>query len=244
MNLPNRILLCLFSAPILMAQHTDGTEYTANVGVTFTEGNSNTEQINVGFEARKTTEKAEISVTAFYDYGRSEEEQNGEEIEVTNLDKGKLEAKGNYILSEDLYAYINFTAEQDEISGIDRRVTGGPGLGHYFRREDSLTLSVEGGAVWVYEERDDMEEDYAAVRFAQNLKWELTEGARLRQDVEIVADVSDEDNYFINAKLIAEASLTAVLGLRMEIRDTYNNQPGSGKEQNDITVLSGVTVNW
>ena len=225
-------------------QETEGVSYSANLGITFTSGNSNTDQVNAGFKAEKITETREYFVEAFYDYGRSEQTQDGEEVRVTNLDKGKIEAKGNVVLSEKSYAYISISAERNEISGIDRRVAAGPGLGHYLQRNDIMTLGVEGGLVWVFEEIDNTSNDYAAFRLAQNLKWALTEGATLRQDFEVIMDVEDEENYFINASIVAEASLTASLGLRTEIRNSYNNQPGSDKEQNDVILRTGISVTW
>jgi putative salt-induced outer membrane protein YdiY len=238
------LLLVSLLPCFLFAQETDGTEFSANVGVTFTSGNSESEQLNLGFDARNVSETTEISAKAFYNYGRSEEVQNGETVEVANLDKGKFETKVNRVLSAKNFASFSFAAEQDNISGIDYRVTTGPGLGAYLRRDDTMTLSVEGGVVWVFEEVDTVSDDYVALRIFQSMTWNISEGAKLSQEVEVVGDVSEPDRYFINAKLIAEASLTARLGLRAEIRDTYNNQPGSGKEKNDITVLSGITVNW
>jgi len=241
-TLISTLLLTLTS--FLFSQETNGASYTANVGVTFTEGNSNTDQINVGFDVQKVTEDAELSLTSFYNYGRSTKTREGEEVNVTNLNKGKAELKGSHVISEDMYAYISLSIEKDDIAGIERRVAAGPGLGHYFRRDDIMTFSVEGGGVWVFEERDDSSDDYAALRIAQNLKWKLSEGAEIRQEIELIADIEEEENYFINAKLLAEATLTASLGLRVEVRDNYNNLPGEGKEQNDVTILSGVTVSW
>jgi putative salt-induced outer membrane protein YdiY len=107
-----------------------------------------------------------------------------------------------------------------------------------------MTFSVEGGGVWVFEEIDDESDDYLALRLAQNLKWVIREGARLRQEIELITDVEDEENYFINASVIAEAALTASLGLRAEARSSYNNQPGRGKEQHDVTLRYGISVNW
>lgn len=244
MNQHFRSILLLFLTSGVLAAEKPQTSYTANAGITFTEGNSDTSQFNLGFEARRVTEETTLSVEATYDYGRSREEQDGDEVEVTNLDKGKFDAKGNRILSDKLYAYLNATVERNEISGLDQRINAGPGIGYYFRRDETMTFSLESGAVWVFEETDGVEDDYGALRIAENLIWEITEGARIRQDFEVVADVSDEENYFFNLRLVAEASLAATLGLRLEVRNEYNNQPGSGKEKNDITLLSGITVTW
>jgi hypothetical protein len=238
------ILFLPFLTSFLHAQNTDGVAYTAHAGITFTQGNSNTDQINVGFTAEKVTETLDFSLVSYYDYGQTEKDRDGEKVEVTNLDKGKLEAKGKAVLSEDNFAYVAISIERDEISGIDRRLAAGPGLGHFFRRDEIMTLSVEGGLVWVFEKVDNSSDDYLGARLAQNLKWVLSEGANLRQEVEWIMDTEDEERYFVNASVIAEASLTATLGLRAEIRNTYNNQPGQGKEQNDITVRSGITVSW
>jgi len=239
-----RLALFLLIPFLLPGQETDGFVYIASFGLTYTSGNSNTERLNFGFDTRKATEDREYQVKATYDYGRSRSSQDDDAEKVTDLDRGKLEAQGNRIFGERTYAYLNLAVERDMVASIDHRINGGPGLGWYAVRDDEKTLNGETGLVWVFDEVDRVTSDYIALRIAQNFNWRVKEGARVWQDFEVVSEANDPENYFINARLGVDAVLNALLGLRLEFRDNYNNIPGDGKVQNDITVVSGVTVKW
>lgn len=227
----------------LQAQETDGFETGLNAGFTLTDGNSDTTNLSLGLETKQITESNEVRLNASYEYGQTTDTaKDGSETDRTHLDRAKLVGQSNWLLSDMAYTFYNFTLEQDQIAKIEYRINTGPGFGYYFLRDDTSILSVESSVVYVFEELNGVSDDYAAFRLAQNFEYKFENNARIWQTVEVVLDISDSDAYFFNAEIGAEASLTEKLALRVVLKDKYDNQPQSGVENNDLTLISGISL--
>lgn len=238
------LLSGLITTLSLPAQETEGFETNVNGGFTLTSGNSETTALSLGVESKNITEQQETLLSASYEYGQTTNtDADGVETDSTNLDRAKLVGQSNWLISEMVYLFYNLTAEKDEIAKIDYRINTGPGLGYYFLRSDTNTLSTESSLVYVMEEQSGVSDNYTAFRVAQNFEHKF-ENARIWQSFEGIFDLSELESYFMNAEIGAEAKLTARLGLRVVLKDKYNNQPESGVENNDLTLISGISVTF
>ncbi|MDF3130027.1 DUF481 domain-containing protein [Kiritimatiellaeota bacterium B1221] len=239
------LLLSLqLSALFVNAQETEGFETDINFGFTLTDGNSDTSLLKAGVESKNIREKQETLLSASYEYGRTKDKlANGEEVETTNLDRGKAVGQSNWLFSEEAYAFYNFTAETDELAKIDYRINNGPGVGYYFLRDDGRLLNTETSVVYVMEDVGGNSDDYAAFRLAQKFEYKFAEnGARVWQTLEGVMNFSDTDNYFMELEVGVEAKLHANLSLRVVLKDKYDNDPEPDVEKNDLTLFSGISV--
>lgn len=238
------LLSGLITTLSLPAQETEGFETDVNAGFTLTSGNSDTTNLVLGVETKNIKENQETLLSASYEYGQTTSTSaDGVETDTTQTDRSKLVGQSNWLFTEMVYVVYNFTAEQDQIAKIDYRINTGPGLGYYFLRSDVSTLSTESSLVYVMEELDGVSDNYTAFRLAQNFEHKF-ENARIWQSFEGIFDLSEFESYFMNAEIGAEANLTARLGLRVVLKDKYNNQPESGVENNDLTLISGVSVTF
>ncbi len=238
------LLLSLqISALFVNAQETEGFETDINFGFTLTDGNSDTSMLKAGVETKNIHEKQETLLSASYEYGRTKDTlADGEEVETTNLDRGKAVGQSNWLFSDEMYAFYNLTAETDELAKIDYRINNGPGVGYYFLRDDNRLLNTETSVVYVLEEVGGNTDDYAAFRLAQKFEYKFSEGARVWQSLEGVVNFSDTDNYFMNVEVGVEANLHANLALRVVLQDKYDNDPEPDVEKNDLTLFSGISV--
>ncbi|MEX2382063.1 MAG: DUF481 domain-containing protein [Opitutales bacterium] len=237
------LFLCFFLAPLLHAQTTEGFETQVDAGFTLTDGNSETTLFTLGADSRNITDDREISLSGNYAYGQTTGRlDDGSQQDTTTLDKAKAALQVNWLLSEKIYSFVNLTAEKDEIAKIDHRIIAGPGVGYYLFRDDTHTLSTEAGIVYIIENTRDENEDYAAARFKQEYRRTFENGSRFWQSVEVLGELAESENYFVNAEVGIESNLNNRIALRLVAKNAYNNQPDSGIERNDLTVISGLSL--
>jgi len=226
----------------LNAQETEGFNTRLNAGFTLTDGNSDSTLLTLGMDTKNVRENREFLASATYKYGRTTVENNdGEDIEKTNVDSAKGKAQGNLLFSEKTYAFLNAAAERDEIADLKYRFLGGPGIGHYLIRNDDTSLSVEAGLVYVAESENGQEEDYPAFRAAQSFEHALSDTARLWQSLEYIPEADDTSVYLLNAEIGAEAKLGEKLALRLVATDKYDSDPAADAEENDLTLVAGLS---
>jgi putative salt-induced outer membrane protein YdiY len=243
MHTPKFLLISFLFAIAAQAQNTEGFETNVDAGFTLTDGNSETTLLTLGAESRNNTDEREFSILANYAYGQTTSTlEDGSKEDTTNLDKAKLAFQANWLLSERAYIFANLTAEKDEIAKIDHRIIAGPGFGYYFLRDETHTLSTETSVVYVIEDTGNDDEDFAAFRFKQEYRRNFENGSRIWQSVELVSEFADTENYFMNAEIGVESTLTSRMALRLVAKNQYNNEPDAGIERNDFTLISGISV--
>lgn len=219
------------------AQTTDkaeaaGWDSTVAAGYNLTDGNSSTELLKLSATTEKKVDKNETRLGAEYSYGESDSEKTE--------DTGKATAKYNRLFTERDYAYGAAEALFDKIADIDYRITVGPGLGHYFIKDETKGLSVEAGPSFVTEEVGGETDDYLALRIAERLDWKLTDASKVWESAEYLPDAANFDKYYVNAEVGAEAALNAKLSLRLVAQDKYNSEPAPEKKSNDVSLTSSL----
>ncbi len=237
MKLKNTItlLVCLALFCGIAIAEEKKMETTVSAGLTFTEGNSDTLQGNAGITTEGEKESlGSFRVGAEANYGEVNDEKN-----VDNL-KGFVNAKKT--LSEKTFAYIDGSAVKDDIAFIDYRATIGPGLGVFLVKNDTIKFCLEGGIAYIWEEVGSMEDDYAALRIAERLDYQISKTAKLWQSAEYIPQTDEPDNYLVNAEIGIEAALNSHLNLRVLVQNKYDNEPAAGLEKSDTTVISGISM--
>lgn len=237
------IILLFFLTPVLHAQNTEGYDTYVDTGFTLTDGNSATTLFTLGAESKNITDNREISLLGTYAYGQTTSTlADGSKQDTTTLDKAKAELQVNWLLSEQAYGLANMTFEKDEIARIDHRIIAGPGLGYYFLRNDTHIFSTEAGIVYVIENTRDDSENYPAIRFKQEYRRKFANGSRIWQSVEVLSELAETENYFLNAEIGVESKLNSRMALRLVAKNAYNNDPEPDIERNDLTIISGLSI--
>jgi putative salt-induced outer membrane protein YdiY len=214
-------------------------ETTVAVGVTLTDGNSETLQANGSIVAEG--EKDGLGSVRFGvegNYG----ETTVDDADETTVENAKAFGNAKKTLTEKTFAYFDASALYDDIALVDYRVTVGPGLGVYLVQDDTTTLSVEAGPSYVWEKVDDVDDDYTAIRAAERFEHALSDTAKIWQSVEYLPQADDFDNYLLNAELGAEAAMNASMNLRVVLQDRYDSEPAAGLEGNDLTLIAGISL--
>lgn len=234
------LVMCVFAAPV----HADDSAASAvdtnaptpwdvlgNAGFTMTSGNSDTMLATASLVGRREWSESRIELGVGGAYG--------EDSNVANVQT--LRGWGQYDkdFSERWYWLGRAELLHDSIAGIDYRLTLSPGIGHWFIKKENTKLSGEAGVSYVREDRDG-ERDYFALRLAERFEHNFNERVRLLQSIEILPQIDDFENYFVNFEITLESDLTEAMSLTLTFLDTYNNIPAAGRERNDIKFIAGL----
>lgn len=228
-----------------------GFETALNVGLSLTDGNSETLTAN-GSLVTEGEKDGLGSVLAGVEanYGENTvvsettDEATGETMRVeeddTTVNNAKAYVNVKKTLSDMTFAYLDGSVLTDDIALIDYRAMTGPGLGAYLIKNDQRTLSLEAGPSYLWEKVSDVSDDYLVLRFAERYVCQATETAKLIQSLEYIPEASDFDSYLLNAEIGLEAAMNDHLSLRVVLQDTYDSTPAAEAERNDLSLIAGI----
>ncbi len=224
-----------------MAQGEDvaGFKKTLSVGVTLTDGNSETMQANVALVTEGEKEGlGSVRAGIEANYGESTVASNTE----TTVENVRAFFGVKKTISPRTFGALNGEILYDDIAQVDYRATLGPGLGVYLIKNDQTGLYVEAGPSYVWEDVAGVSDDYLALRLAQRFDHAMSKTAKVWQSLDYLPRADDFADYLLKAELGVEAALHARMRLRFVLQDQYDSTPGEGLEENDLTLIAGIGV--
>lgn len=209
---------------------------TFTAGLTLTSGNSDTLTATALLGTEKKWDKNEAALGIDGAYGEQDDEKN---VEI-------LHGFGQYnrLFTERLFGLIRVDALHDAIADVEYRVTISPGLGYYFIKTSTNFLRGEIGPGVVFEKVGGETDTYLTMRVAERYEHQLTKTAKLWQFAEYLPEVSDWQNYVINAEIGIDVAISTKWSLRAYIQDTYDNKPAPGRKHNDVKVVAGTAYKF
>lgn len=225
---------------------------TVSIGATLTEGNSDTMAVHGSVIATGEKEGlgsiragvegnyGETTVRETYTDGAGNtRDRERDETNIENL-RGYVNLRKT--LSEMTFVYADSSALYDDIAAVDYRIMAGPGLGMYLLKNERSALSFEAGASYLWEEVDEVSDDYAILRLSERFEHKLSETAHFWQSLEYLPEFSDFDNYLMIGEVGIDAAINAHMSLRLVLQDTYDSTPGAGLKHNDLTLIAAVGI--
>jgi len=209
---------------------------SAALGLTLTRGNSKTLNLSGDFQTARKWEKNELSLGANGGYGENDDKKSEEAL------RGYLQY--NRLFDDHWFGYIRTEGLHDGIADIHWRYSINPGVGYYFIKNKTTSLRAEVGPGYIFERVGNDNNDYATLRLAERLDHKFNDRVKLWQSVEILPEVTDFNNFLLNAELGVEASLTAKLSLRVFVQDTFDNVPAPGRDKNDVKLVTAIAYKF
>jgi putative salt-induced outer membrane protein YdiY len=211
---------------------TNQWETTASIGVTVTQGNSDSVMGAAQVLSQKKWGPNEMRLGADGTYGELEGQKNVEGLHGF--------AQYNRLFTERAFGYLRLDGLHDAIADIEYRFTFSPGAGYYFIKNEQTTLSGEAGPAFIYEKQGGESTGYITARLAERLEHKFNDNVRLWQAIEFLPQVDDLNNFLINAEIGVESKLTPRLSMKVFAIDNYDNEPAPGREENDLKVVTAV----
>jgi putative salt-induced outer membrane protein YdiY len=209
-------------------------------GLNYTDGNTNTTNINFGGKASRDFENNAWLFQADYNYGAASTSAQEPRTENTNNVRGL--ATYRRVLENDWFTGAGTSFAHDEIADLKYRAIVSPSIGKYLVREDDANISLEVGPSYIWEKLGDLNEDYAAARIADRFEYAFTPTAKVYQFFEYLIAFDDASQYIFNAEVGLESALNSYLSLVLTVRDYYINEPAQGRVPNDIMTITALKI--
>jgi putative salt-induced outer membrane protein len=200
-------------------------------------GNSRSKSGSVRFELiNDWPEVDRITFTAGALYNESDGDKTAEAEYLTG--------KYDYFHTPNTYSLYYLGVERDEFAGFDYRLTGRVGLGHQFIKSDHNTLDGEAGFDYVYEEKEPDAEDFPAARLYGKYTHKFSERSSFRQDLEVLENLDETEDYRINTLTALEVALNSHLSFKTALTVKYDHQPVEGNQTLDYFTETALVLNF
>ena len=214
----------------------NGWTNTAALTLSMADGNSDNLNITASYDATLRRDLGEFFFTTTYSYAEADN--------TASADTLNARTQFNKLLSEKTYLGTGLGYLRDDIANIDYRITPAVTLGHYFIKENHLTLSFEVGPGYTFEKVDGITDDYFSIVAGEKLIWEINKRLSLKQSLIGHINPSETEDYNLIADLSLDTDLTKHLAWRIAASWSFDNTPASDSDKDDITLSSGITVKF
>jgi putative salt-induced outer membrane protein YdiY len=246
---PSSTALAADAAPPVI-QTNSPWEGLASVGLTVTRGNSENILFTAAAKMSRKGLQDEISFGADAAYGESTTTSARDKTtllktETTSKNANLIHAffQYNRLFDERLYGYVRLDGLHDDISDISYRITLSPGVGYYFIKTATTRLSVEVGPGVILQRTsgsDPNTDVYAILRVAERFEHKFNDPVKMYQTLEYLPQVDRWGNYLVNFEIGVEASLNKTFSLLTYLQDNYDNEPASGRKNNDLKLVAAL----
>ena len=209
---------------------------SASLGLTVAKGNTDTLLVNSQIASEKITKHNEFTVGLEGGYG----EQNT----VKNIESLHGYGQWNHLFTPRLFSYVRADGLHDGISELDYRYTLSPGIGYYFVKNTNTTFAAEVGPGVVFERLGGIDDTYATLRVGERYEHKFNPRTRFWESIEVLPEVDKWQKYIANAEVGIEAAITKTLSLKTYVQDNYVNRPALDRRNNDIKLVSGISVKF
>lgn len=218
-------------------------EASAELGVLFTTGNTETEslkgKLNVSRDYKKWRHKGVID----YYTAEQEDQATGETIETA--DSLFVSAQSNYKFDAESKSslFVFGSYEEDEYGGFEYQSTLATGYGARYRYSENVYADYEIGPGYAWSKPivdgvPQASDGSAILRLAGNAHWKISESAKFNA---LLSSEIGEDNTKSRAELSVSSNLNSSLALKVSFSATHNSEVANETIEN-LDTESAVTL--
>jgi len=218
----------------------DGWEGAANVGFSYTSGNSNNTTMTTGVRAVKHGINDDLTV-----YARSlwnSTRGNGQIKTTQNAFWGGARYDRN--LDQKMFGFVSYDFESDRPKGLHFRSVVGTGVGHHTIKNEKTQLDILAGGAWNRTWQRGPDTDTPEALAGVTLKHRFNDRLRLQKAFTFFQNATDitEYRYIFDATLSVD--VTKRIGFYFSAGDRYNNDPIRTAKKNDFLFTTGMKWNF
>ncbi len=220
-------------------------KWTGSVGASFTltQGNSETESVNVGISLLRRAEIDRSTFEAAYLFGRQTDPDTDDRS--TTQDKWFAALQYDHFFSQKLYGHATTRVHRDRIADLDLRLTAGLGVGYQWIESPDLNFSTEASLSWLFEDFESGEDDDTIVlRLAYHVDQRFNDRLLVFHDLEALPSVEDFSDVFLTTQAGLRASLTPSMFAETKVVLDYDSTPAPGSEETDLNYLFSLGVTF
>lgn len=213
-----------------------GWSTTAGLTLSLAQGNSDNLFLGLTADSAYRTKAHETFLAANYSYS----ENDGD----TSADSLRASAQHNRFLGDKFFIGAGVGYFRDDVADVGYRITPTTSLGYYLIKNDEVTLSLEAGPSFTFEEVGGISDDFFSITAAQRFTWEMSDRMTISQNLAAIIDPSDSDNYILTANANLDTDITPNIAWRIAASWTFDNTPAAGRQEDDSTLTTGLAVKF
>lgn len=213
-----------------------GWSNTAAAGLALTRGNSDTLLFSVDYASAFRGDEHEIFLNAGGGYGEIDSNTTAENVRAS--------AQYNRLLTDLVFAGVGASYLYDDIAEVNYRVSPFASLGVYVVKSDNVSLSLEAGPSYVWEEVGGVAADYMAVQAAEKLTIAFSDTVSLNHALVYSAELEDFNNYTLTGSASLDVDFTENLSFRTGLSVVYDSTPAAGLDSTDTVLSAGIAVRF
>lgn len=225
----------LFRGPFI-----DGWEGNANVGFSYTSGNSNYTTMSTGLRAVKSGGDDNLTV-----YARSlwySNRNSGRMITTQNAFWGGVRYDRN--LNRKNFGFVSFDFERDRPRSLNFRSVVGGGFGMHLIKKERTELDVLIGGGWNRTWQTGANTDTPEALAGSTFKHRFHEKLRLQNSITFFQNVTDREEYRFIFDSTLSVDVTKRVGVFITVGDRFNNDPIRSAKKNDFLFTTGMKWNF
>lgn len=220
---------------------TEGWDGSANVGFSFTSGNSRTTTFTAGVRAEKSSESDKW--TTYLNTLWNSNRAGGINVTTSNAIWGGLRYDRN--ITRKLFAFGSYDFERDKPQLLNFRSVVGGGLGYHVIKNDKTELDLFGGAAWNKTWFvGGLSRSSAEILAGNTLKHKFNERMKFQQGFTFYPNLTNAGEYRFIFDSTLSADVTSRIGWFVTVADRYNSLPLAGIEKNDFLFATGLKVGF
>lgn len=217
----------------------DGWEGNANIGFSFTSGNSNTSTLTSGVRASKSGHSDKLTV-----YARSLWNSNRNAAQSTTQNAVWGGFRYDRDLNRKLFSFGSWDFERDRPKRLNFRSVIGGGLGNHTIKNDRTELDLLIGLAWNRAWQVGANTDTPESLGAAALKHKFTERLKVQNSFTFYQDLTHISKYRFIFDASLSADITKRIGWFFTVGDRFNNRPFGVAKKNDFLLTTGIKWNF
>ena len=218
----------------------DGWEGNANIGFSFTSGNSNYTTMATGLRAVKTGGRDNLTI-----YARSLWNSNrggGRMVTTQNAFWGGARYDRN--VGRKLFGFVSYDFERDRPKKLNFRSVAGGGLGRHSIKNETTELDLIVGAAWNRTWQVGSNTDTPEALAGATFKHRFHEKLRYQNTITYFQNVTDRAEYRLIFDSTLSVDVTKRIGVFITVGDRFNNDPFGTSRKNDFLFTTGMKWNF
>lgn len=218
----------------------DGWEGNANVGFSYTKGNSNYTTLATGLRAVKNggSDKLTVYVRSLWNSNHG----TGNLVTTQNAFWGGARYDRN--LRRRVFGFVSYDFERDRPKKLNFRSVVGGGLGHHLVKNDRTELDLLAGAGWNRTWQTGSNTDTPEALFGASFKHKLNDRLRVQQTSTYYQNMTASSSYRFLFDASITADVTKRIGFFVTVGDRFNNKPAGTAKRNDFLFTTGMKWNF
>lgn len=215
---------------------TKGWDGAANIGFSYTSGNSRTATFTSGIRAERSSEKDKWTtyLNALWNRNRVA----GVNLTTSNAIWGGLRYDRN--ITKKWFVFGSYDFERDRPQLLNFRSVIGGGLGYHAIKNDRTELDLFSGLAWNRTWFIGPNKSSAEFLVGNSLKHKFNDRVKFQQGFTFYPNLSDGGEYRFIFDSTLSADITKRMGWFVTVGNRFNSLPLAGVEKNDFLFATGL----